>query len=215
MPIRDKIKKRIYDRNLYHKNRREKRIKQMKEYYKKHSLKMKERVKQRNRSIEGHKKTMFQGIKNRIKLVKTYKNRKLLFTLQDFLNFLPETKYIEIHQRWAKNGYKKKFAPSIDRIDNDGNYELDNIQIITHGENSQKEIKLIMQCPNCKQNLSDFIRTLLNEYKEEVIKLIEESIIKKEEDDNNIYYPVFVAGCGDVKSYNQALNEILNKLNTL
>ena len=62
-------------------------------------------------------------------------------TQQEFLNWCEETRpiFMKMHKEWEESGFKRKFIPSIDRIDNDGGYALDNIQWLTLSENSAKD----------------------------------------------------------------------------
>lgn len=46
--------------------------------------------------------------------------------------------YNILYNNWVENGYDRKLSPSIDRIDASKGYLLDNIQWITHSDNSKK-----------------------------------------------------------------------------
>jgi hypothetical protein len=46
----------------------------------------------------------------------------------------------KIYLAWKKAGFPKKLSPSIDRIDNTKGYELNNLQWLTHQDNSSKHI---------------------------------------------------------------------------
>lgn len=39
---------------------------------------------------------------------------------------------------WRESGYERKLCPTVDRIDPERGYELDNMQWITHSENSSR-----------------------------------------------------------------------------
>lgn len=47
-------------------------------------------------------------------------------------------KFMELYRVWAKSGFLKRLSPSVDRIDNKLGYTRDNLQWLTHGENSSK-----------------------------------------------------------------------------
>lgn len=47
-------------------------------------------------------------------------------------------KFMELYAVWAASGYSKKLAPSIDRINSKLGYTKDNLQWLTHSENSSK-----------------------------------------------------------------------------
>ena len=65
---------------------------------------------------------------------------KKFCTLEEFLEKFKADSNLKIllHQ-WKQSDYLPKFAPSIDRIDNDGDYSIDNLQFITHSENCMKD----------------------------------------------------------------------------
>ena len=44
----------------------------------------------------------------------------------------------EIHEQWEHSGYIKRLTPSVDRIKDNINYCLNNIQLMTWGENDDK-----------------------------------------------------------------------------
>ena len=73
------------------------------------------------------------------------KNIKLLITKEDFYT------WCDLNKEIIMDFYKNKETPSIDRIDNDGNYELKNIRVISKSENT----KLMLQ-----DSLVDVIRRL-------------------------------------------------------
>lgn len=67
-------------------------------------------------------------------------NGKLDMTREGFIKkFINDITFLRLFKEWQDSGFQYKLAPSIDRINNDGNYHLDNIQIITHGANSSKD----------------------------------------------------------------------------
>lgn len=47
--------------------------------------------------------------------------------------------FCDLFYEWSRNDYKQKLTPSIDRIDVNGDYEFNNMQFITYGENSAKD----------------------------------------------------------------------------
>lgn len=82
---------------------------------------------------------MYQSIKKRLKQNPRYKNRKLLISKEDFIKFvLNNENYKIIFKKWEEMDYEYILTPTIDRIDNNRDYTLDNIQVITLLENSTK-----------------------------------------------------------------------------
>ena len=51
---------------------------------------------------------------------------------------LAQTKYHDLHAQWVASGFKRLFSPSIDRLDDYKSYSLDNIQLMTSGDNLKK-----------------------------------------------------------------------------
>jgi hypothetical protein len=43
-----------------------------------------------------------------------------------------------LHDDWVKSGYLRKLAPSVDRIDSEKGYSIDNMEWVTHSENSRR-----------------------------------------------------------------------------
>jgi len=67
-----------------------------------------------------------------------YKDLKILskenfyrWTKEKSLSFLP------LFINWEKSGYDRKLCPTVDRIDSNKGYILDNMRWITHSENSR------------------------------------------------------------------------------
>lgn len=59
---------------------------------------------------------------------------------EEFLNmFKEDSEFNRLFIEWKDSGYDNRFVPSVDRIDNSGDYTLDNIRFITHSENCSKD----------------------------------------------------------------------------
>jgi hypothetical protein len=54
----------------------------------------------------------------------------------EIANNSPELK--KLHKAWFESGYEHRLTPSVDRIDNNHGYTIDNIQFITQSENAKK-----------------------------------------------------------------------------
>lgn len=75
--------------------------------------------------------------------IRKYKIEGLkMFSKKEFLNWCYNKNNIEIfkniHKRWKKNNFSRRLSPSIDRINNNKGYTIDNIQWITQCENCKK-----------------------------------------------------------------------------
>ena len=55
-----------------------------------------------------------------------------------------EKDFLILYKRWKRGGFERKLAPSIDRINNDKGYTIDNIQWLTQSENSKKYQKTVL-----------------------------------------------------------------------
>lgn len=90
----------------------------------------------RQKTLERYKSKLYSAMKGRIKWVKAYKGIKLLITRKEFLNWInSQENYPQLHKNWVSHNYDRKYAPSIDRINSNGNYEFSNIQLLTMSEN--------------------------------------------------------------------------------
>lgn len=84
-------------------------------------------------------KDLYISIKRRIGKQGLYKKRKLLIEYKDFYDFLIKNKqYNRIYKEWVNNDFYYVISPSIDRIDNNGDYTLENIQVLTRLQNIRK-----------------------------------------------------------------------------
>ncbi len=64
---------------------------------------------------------------------------KFMPTWNEFFKAFHKNKKLKkLMNEWAKSGFERKLVPSVDRIDDNFGYEIDNIQWITWSENSRK-----------------------------------------------------------------------------
>ncbi len=68
---------------------------------------------------------------------------KALLSKKKFLDWCEKTKqkFMKLYRNWVKNNYQQKFSPSIDRINNNMGYVINNLQWITQRDNSSKGIR--------------------------------------------------------------------------
>jgi hypothetical protein len=123
------------------KRRREINLKSWHKNYQKNKKSKFEYIRKWRKSLDGFKFEMYRNIKRRLVRNPAYKHRKLSFSKESFFVFLKGSNYGKIHTEWVKSNYKYKMTPSVDRINNQGNYSIDNIQIITVIENNKKKRK--------------------------------------------------------------------------
>lgn len=69
-----------------------------------------------------------------------YKDIRLCLSKQEIINFFADNweVYMSLYAVWKENNFQKKYFPSVDRIDPKGHYEIANMQIIPHHENSRR-----------------------------------------------------------------------------
>lgn len=84
-------------------------------------------------------KGLYWSIKSRVGKPGSYKNKKLLITWEDFYHFVSKDKqYNRIYKEWVANDFYTLLSPTVNRINNNGHYSIDNIQILTRLDNSRK-----------------------------------------------------------------------------
>lgn len=87
-------------------------------------------------------KQLYSHIINRCNDTTTELNRRYYLgksycTREEFLHkFASDQQFLICYQEWKNSGYIYKLTPSINRIDKNKDYALDNIEIITHSENA-------------------------------------------------------------------------------
>lgn len=71
--------------------------------------------------------------------IKCYFGR-VVCELEDFLNrFLNDEIFLKLYKQWQDSNYEYKLCPSIDRINPDLDYVIENLQFITMSENCTKD----------------------------------------------------------------------------
>ncbi len=96
-------------------------------------------LKNKRKSFDKKPVEMFRNIIKRLRTHPNYKDKKVTFSKEEFVDFvLNNENYKRIFKEWEESGFELMLTPSVDRIDNKGNYSFGNIQIITLIENSTK-----------------------------------------------------------------------------
>lgn len=117
-----------------------KNYKKNKEYYRSY-----ERQRQRNNNnrMFCHR---YSSIKTRVEGRHQRKYKKIegtkIMSKEEFIKWCNKiknlNKFLKIRDKWKKSGFKRILCPSIDRIDENKSYTIDNIQWLTLKENMKK-----------------------------------------------------------------------------
>lgn len=95
------------------------------------------------RTVNGFLMRKYRNMESRVTGVQKlkahlYKNLTLL-DRKTFYKWAKESEtFRQLFETWVANGYKRKLAPSVDRIDSSKGYELPNMEWVTHSENSRR-----------------------------------------------------------------------------
>lgn len=88
------------------------------------------------RSLSGKIGRMHQ---NQVRSSKIRKHPMPNYAKQELIDWcLAQPLYHELHKTWKRSGYETNLAPSCDRIDDYKPYTLDNIKLVTWGDNNRK-----------------------------------------------------------------------------
>ena len=98
-----------------------------------------------NRSLNGKARGLYNSAVKRCRTANSYINREVGFSIEWFCEWIMTTNYSKLHKAWTDSGYNRKLSPSLDRVDNDRGYDIDNIQIITFSENVSKDFSVFGQ----------------------------------------------------------------------
>lgn len=83
---------------------------------------------------------LVQRCKNPNNTTSKYYFGKTYCSKEDFLKLFINNESVKIlYKNWQDNNFLYTLCPSIDRIDNNNGYEINNIHFITHGENCRKD----------------------------------------------------------------------------
>lgn len=82
---------------------------------------------------------LFNWMVHRTVRQSSYVLRSVRFTKAEFQDWIKsDPGYDRVHREWELGGYERRLAPTIDRIDNDKDYSLDNIQVLPMWLNAKK-----------------------------------------------------------------------------
>lgn len=92
------------------------------------------------RTLHGHLTKIYNAMKRRCNPSNAvsrpwYYGVKVKLTKEDFFRWsLKQTNFMELHLVWEQSGYTRNLVPSIDRIDSDLHYSVDNMRWLSLAE---------------------------------------------------------------------------------
>lgn len=86
---------------------------------------------------------IYRNMKSRVEGIQKQKAHlyvgKYLLPKEDFYVWaMSGHEFHRLFREWVESGYDRKLAPTVDRIDSERGYEWDNMQWVTHSENSRR-----------------------------------------------------------------------------
>lgn len=86
---------------------------------------------------------MYRNMKSRIEGVQKQKHHlyegKELFDKDEFYNWaIQQPAFHSLFQAYVEANYDRKLAPSVDRVDSTQGYNFNNVEWVTHSENSRR-----------------------------------------------------------------------------
>ncbi len=87
---------------------------------------------------------LYRNMKSRIEGIQKhkahlYEGKSLDFTCEEFYDWaFQQESFLEMFDAYRDSGWDRKLCPSIDRIDSSKGYSFDNIEWVTHSENSRR-----------------------------------------------------------------------------
>lgn len=118
-----------FDRNLYQRLRR-------KEINNAHTKKY-------EKTRKGFLMRLYRNMKSRISGIQKekyhlYKNKSILDRDVFYSWAESSLKFHELFSNWELSGYERKLTPSVDRVNSLIGYEIENMEWVTHSENSRR-----------------------------------------------------------------------------
>lgn len=111
--------------------------------YKKNPEAHKQACKNYEKTPKGFAMRLYRNMESRVKGIQwqkshLYQNMTIL-SREDFYNwFLNSEDFKKLFTEYEASGFQRKLAPSVDRINSEKGYEIENMQIITMSENSRR-----------------------------------------------------------------------------
>lgn len=100
-------------------------------------------TKKYEKTKKGFLMRLYRNMKSRIEGVQTTKHHlyqgKSLLSKEDFYEWaFNSPEFHKLFTAWEDNDHDRKLTPSVDRVDSSLGYSLDNMEWVTHSENSRR-----------------------------------------------------------------------------
>jgi hypothetical protein len=111
--------------------------------YKKNPEAHKKACKVYEKTPKGFAMRLYRNMESRVKGIQwqkkhLYENLTILSRQEFYDWFLNNDTFKSLFAEYKAQGYPRKLAPSVDRIDSSRGYELDNMEVVTMSENSRR-----------------------------------------------------------------------------
>lgn len=103
-----------------------------------------DKMRKYRKSFSGRARIMWKTLQDRLRNDPSYAQRQCHFTKDEFYLWLfARADYLSVYSRWVESGFDRILVPTIDRLNNDGDYTFDNMQILSWIDNMKKPKKYL------------------------------------------------------------------------
>ena len=100
-------------------------------------------TKKYERTKKGKLMRNYRNMESRIKGIQWRKAHlyegKTLISRDEFYDWsMADPEFHRLFDEWVESGYERKLSPSVDRKDSSQGYEIENMEWVTHSENSRR-----------------------------------------------------------------------------
>lgn len=100
-------------------------------------------TKKYEKTKKGKLMRMYRNMQSRVYGIQTqkshlYKNKHLLDRSEFYEWALNSKEFHDMYETWKQSDYDRKLTPTVDRIDSSKGYTIDNMEWVTHSENSRR-----------------------------------------------------------------------------
>jgi hypothetical protein len=100
-------------------------------------------TKKYEKTKKGKLMRMYRNMQSRVSGIQKqkahlYKNKDLLDRSEFYEWALSSKEFHDMYEAWKQSDYDRKLAPTVDRIDSSKGYTIDNMEWVTHSENSRR-----------------------------------------------------------------------------